>query len=553
MVDISNRVLYGKRDLSTELEFQSFRDAIAYRVEHFPDVALYSYTDYNTNTRTEVMPKELQEQCQALSTWLFEKGYERKNIGLIGDSSYPYLLAVKAIVCSNNVAVPMDKSLEEETLHEFLVQSDCSALFYSKNYEERAQRFKEELGIEIFLLDEIDQLVQEGRELLAQGKDACLKLEPDVDAPAVILFTSGTTGKSKGVMLSQRNITADMILDIRESHFTYDGVIILPFHHAYGLTNADMIFFLYGKTLHINQNMRYMFRDFQTENPEGLVCVPLHLEVFYNAIWKNIRDQGREEEIRSKIEENRKNKNLTNAQKREMFRDVLSVMGNRFRAASSGGAPLNLEVFYGLRDFGIEVNPGYGITECSPMVSCNSEEDMRPESVGRIMEGLEVMVANPDKNKEGEICLRGPIVMLGYYKDEEATKEALKDGWLYTGDMGYVDKDNYIYLSGRKKNLIILANGENVSPEELEGKIMGCHAVKEVVVYEKNKKITAQIFADPEYAGSEEGVSTEDVIRKYISEVNSVVPNFKQIAAVEFRKTPFARNSSQKILRSSLE
>lgn len=553
MADISKRKLYGKHELLADFECSNFREAAQYRAEHFPNVALFTYTDQDTGERTVVMPREFQEQYEALSVCLFENGCEGKHLAVMGDNSYQFMLLIQSALCSRNTAVPLDKSLDTDTLGMLLQKSDSSVLFYGRNYGEKAAALKEKLGIEVYELEELGKLVSEGQKLIEAGKTDCLSQEIDNDAPSVIMFTSGTTGNHKGVMLSQRNIVSAAIMDNRQCKFFYDGLLVLPLHHAYGLTCAVMIYMMFGKTIHINRNMRHMFRDLQAENPEGLVCVPLHHEVFYNAIWKGIRSAGREEEIRAKIEENRRHPELTDAKKREMFRDVLGVLGSRMKALSSGGAPLNMEIYNGLRDLGIEIYQGYGITECSPIVSCNFEGGVRTESVGRILEGMEIRIDDPDKDKVGEICLKGPNVMLGYYKDEEATREVLQDGWFHTGDIGYIDEDNYIYLSGRKKNLIILANGENVVPEELEAKIVLCRAVKEVVVFEKNRRITAQIFADEEYPAGKEGKSPEDIIRGHIAKVNQSLPNFKQIGAVEFRRTPFVRNSGGKILRNSVE
>lgn len=550
MADTGRRKLYGKMDHELELKCLTFRDAAEYRVKHFPDKVLYTYTDYASGQRTEIMPRKFQEQYQAVSTWLYENGYTgQKHVALMGDNSYQWLLAMQSLMCSGNVAIPLDKNLERDILLGYLRDGECTALFYSQNYEREALEFQAQLGIEIFKLEEIGRLADEGRKLIAQGKTDCLELSIDCEVPAVIMFTSGTTGKSKGVMLSQKNIISNALMD---TVFFYDGVLLLPLHHAFALTCANLNYMLGGVSAHINQNMRYMYQDLQAENPVGLVLVPLLIENIYHALWKNIRDRGLEEEVRKRIEETRRDKTLTNAQKRERFRDVTGILGNRLEVLVSGGAPMNEELYNGFGDFGIEILEGYGITECSPMVSCNLRECVKRGSVGQIIEGLEVKIGRPNKDGEGEICIKGPNVMLGYYKNEEATREVLEDGWFHTGDIGYLDEDNYLYLSGRKKNLIILANGENVSPEELEARILACRAVKEVVVYEKNKKIAAQIFADEEYA-AREGIDARECIRGHIQKLNEGAAGFKQILLTEFRTTPFARNSSGKILRDSVE
>jgi long-chain acyl-CoA synthetase len=555
MVGVENRKLYGKRERgSKEFACHNLREVIDYRIKTAPNKALYTYSDYSTNSRTVIMPEEFKRQYQAVSTWLYENGYLKKHIAIIGDNSYQWLLAMQSILCSNNIVVPLDKNLEKEILSEFLKESDTDALFYSANYEQKAIAFKEELGIEIYKLDDIDNIVKAGSSLIEEGKTECFEREIDNVAPAIIIFTSGTTGKSKGVVLSQQNIVYNALLDTESIHFAFDVVMLLPFNHVYGFNTTNIPHILNGSTMHINQNIRYMFKDFQTENPEASCVVPMHLEVFYKTIWKNIREAGREEEIRKKIEENRKNLSITDEQKLEMFRDVTSVvLGNRIKIFAVSSAPLNVELYYGFKDFGIDIIQGYGCTECSPQITCNPPENNKPGSVGIILTEMEVKIDNPDENKEGEICARGHNIMLGYYKNEEATKEVIRDGWLHTCDLGYLDEDNYLYVSGRIKNLIILSNGENVSPEELEFKVQACHAVKEVVVYEKNKRIAAQIFVDEEYVIPEGYTDAEDYIRKFIAQINKDTTTYKQISIVEFRKTPFDRTSSQKIQRSSVE
>ena len=554
MSGIENRKVYcyvEPKDIS--YENMDFRDLIERRLETAPDKVLYTYTDYREGHRHEIMPIQFKKDCQAASVWIYEKGHKREHMAIMGNNSYEWIVAMFSIVSSDNVCVPVDKNLDADTLAQIIKNSDSSVLFYDKTYQEKAKIIEEKLGITLYSLDDMEQMIQEGEKLIEAGKDEGLHISLDKKAPAFIIFTSGTTGERKGVVLSQYNLISNSYLDNENVRFFCDVVILLPFHHCFGLNTANIPHLLSGRTMHINQNMRYMYQEFQAENPEGELIVPLLLENYYDTLWRRIRESGKEDEVRRKIEENKKNPELTPAEIREMFKEELSFLGNRMYRMYTGGAPLNEIYHHGFKDFGIEILQGYGITECSPVLANHPGGHFRSGSVGRIIPGIEVKIDNPNKDNEGEVCIRGPIVMLGYYKNEEATKEVMEDGWFHTGDLGYIDDENYLYITGRKKNLIILSNGENVSPEEIEAQLLEIQIIKEVVVYEKDDKIAAQIFLNEEYIAKENIEEPEKLVQEKVAELNLKSTNFRQISIVEYRKTPFLRNSSQKIKRDSVE
>ena len=553
MIEIKDRKLEGKREsVSKGYEAWDIRDLIDERIKSAPDKVLYTFNDKQTGDRVEIMPAQFKEDSQAMTAWLCEQGYRRRHIAIIGDNSYAWVVAMFGILGSDNVLVAIDKGLSEEEIGELLSFSDCDIAFYAEMCAEKVEPLKDKLNLTLYKLD-IRKQIEEGRKLLSGGKDEYLKLKIDTEAPAVILFTSGTTGKRKGVVLSQKTLIVNSVLDNENARFFHDVILLLPFNHCFGLNTANIPHLLSGRTIHINSGIRYLYRDLVNENPEGLLIVPAILENLYFTMWKKIKENGREEAVQKKIDENRKNPHLTLEQKREMFKEELSIFGNRLRTIYTGGAAQNVRFRDGFGDFGIEVLEGYGITECSPVITNQPSGLWKPQSVGRIIPGIEVKIDKPDANMEGEICVKGPIVMLGYYKNEEATKEAVTDGWFHTGDMGYLDSDNYLYITGRKNNLIILSNGENVSPEELETQLTENPLIKEVVVYAKDNKIAAQIFPDQEYAAQEKIDDVQGVIKDYVAECNLKNTNYKQISVVEFRETPFLRTSSQKIKRDSVE
>ena len=520
-----------------------------YRLRTAPDVPLYTFTDYHTGVRTQIMPEEFVEQYQALGTWLAEQRYERKHIAVMGDSSYEWIRTMQAVICSNNVLVALDRNLEIGTLVEMLKASDAELLFCSEKYRDKAEKISGILGIKVLILEENAGRIEEGKKLQEAGKCGCIREKLDPDAPALLVFTSGTMGSSKCVMLSLRNLVTNTFCCWEQMRLHYHIVFILPFHHVYGLNIAHFPYVLDGKTIHINQSIRDLFRDIRSENPEVIVGVPLFVELFYKMVWKDIREKGLEEKVLSMIEENRKNPELSMNEKLEMFRFATGVLGNRIRGLIVGGAPISDKYYYGFRDLGLDVSQGYGITECSPLVAATYLNANRPGSVGKVLQGTEMMIDQPNEHGEGEVCVRSPGVMLGYYKDEEATGEVIRDGWFHTGDIGYIDEDDYVYLSGRIKNLIILANGENVSPEEIELRLIDHPAIQELVVYAKGDRIAAQIYVSPDCQEED----PQEEIRRFISQYNDSAPSFKQISVVEFRDVPFERTASQKILRNSLQ
>ncbi len=535
---------YAKRDIPENyVMLNTYRELLEYRLKTSPDVPAFRTKNHSTGEEICVLPAELSDQVDGLSAWLAGKGYRRTHIAILGENSYQWVLLMFGIICSDNVLVTIDKGLEYRTMQSIVGRSDSRVLFCSKEYEDKAALLKEQYGLDIYPLSEVINYAQQG---LAGGKPESIETDPD--AMAILMYTSGTTGPSKGVMLSQRNAMNNLSVSVNHTNLYGDCNYLLPLNHIYGLVPALLVPFYTGCTNTINLNLRYMMDDIREARPELLIMVPLIIETIYNSIWKGLRAKGMESRIKALIEKNRA-EGVSDEVKREMFKAVLEPFGGRLTRIVSGGAPLNVRLYEGFKDFGVEVINGYGITETSPVLAINRMELNKPESVGYIVAGEEVKIENPDENGDGEICVRGSSVMLGYYKDEERTAESLRDGWFYTGDKGFLDEDDHVYINGRIKNLIILANGENVSPEELEGMLYENEAILECLVYEKDAKITAEIFIDEDYikrSGIEDG---EAYVRKFISDLNLELAVYKRIGTVLFRDTPFERTSSKKIKR----
>ena len=546
---MAEKIFYYKAEDDRSMpELLTYREMLEYRIKTAPDAALFRSYDFKEEKEYSILPADFLEQTDALGAFLRSKGYSRNCIAILGDNSCEWILMMFGIICSDNVLVPLDKGLETDTLITFTERSGSKAIFCSSAFRQKAELIAEKCGIDIYELEKLSEYAEQGRALIGTYPPA----KTDPDNMAIMMFTSGTTGVSKGVMLSQRNIVINSCKVIQQSDFSGDGLYLLPLNHIYGLNSAQNVTLLCGNTVTINKNLRYMIKDIQMSRPVIMFIVPLMVEMIYAGLWKGIKANGMEEKVRAMIEENRRKGNVTNEEKREMFKDILAFFGGRLEKIVSGGAALSYKYYEGFKDFGIEILQGYGITECAPVLAVNCLHLNKPESVGRVVCGSEIMIDDPDKDGCGEICAKGPNVMLGYYKNDEENAKAMKDGWFHTGDKGYLDDDGYIFITGRIKNLIILSNGENVSPEEIELKLYDCPAIQECVVYEKDGSICVQIFKNDEFIEQNGIENGEQYIKDYVSSLNTSLAVFKRIHTVEFRDIPFERTSSKKIKRSSV-
>ena len=492
---------------------------------------------------------ECSSLTEQLGTFLLSQGHEAAHLAIIGENSTEWVLSFLAVTCSGNVAVPVDRALPLQDIAELAEHSECSAVFYSDgsapvidHLKSLGGRFS---GISYYQLSKVYEYADEGRELIDDGNRAFSEAGERInrDTPASIVYTSGTSGKMKGVMLSHGNITSDVVATCMCAEADH-AQLLLPLHHTFSWASAMLAAFLYIKDLHISGNLRHIVKDFQTNHPQNVAAVPMMAEMLHKGIWNTARSSGQEDRLRRGVAMSRALMKIGIDMRRSIFRNVHDNFGGELELIICGGAHLDEEVEKGLRDLGIEVLCGYGITECSPVVAVNRNHDHRYGSVGKPLPCNRVRIDEPDENGIGEILVSGSNVMLGYYKDPEATAEAFDGEWFRTGDYGRIDSDGFLYLTGRKKNLIILANGENVSPEEIEEKLLKIGFVKEVVVYEENGVITGEIFLDKEsYPDADERL--DDGLKAF----NRKMPPSKRIGKVKTRDIPFEKTTTMKIKR----
>ena len=476
------------------------------------------------------------DDVNAAGTWLLHHHIRDTHIALIDGNSYPWLVMYFAVILSGNVAVPIDKDLSQEELVHLIKHSESTKIFTSKKISARLKDAMPELSV--FLLSELDALIEEGSGLLRNGERSFLECPQDTEKLAMIVYTSGTTGASRGVMLNQANLTADINSGCHFFNPEGRALSVLPFHHTFGLVVSLLMFMCWESPVFINTGTRYLMADFKEAKPVTTMLVPLHIQTFHKMIMENAKKSGKYKKLRAAMKLSLFLFRIGIDVRSSLMKEIREAFGGELRYIFVGGAVLDPYYEREFRAWGIELITAYGATECSPGIAANRNFHHREGAVGRAIECCQLRIA-----EDGEVLIRGENVMMGYYHDEEGTAEVLKDGWYASGDIGYLDDDGFLFLSGRKKNLIILSDGENVSPEKLEAGIGRIEGVAEAMVYEDNNAISVQIYPDDEHMGQQAWF--EEKIRIF----NEAIPPTQRIKTVKLRTTEFPKSTSKKILR----
>ena len=472
----------------------------------------------------------------ALGTWLLHHGIREKHIALIEGNSYPWLVVFFAVILSGNIIVPVDKDLPQEELVRLLRHSESSHVFTSKKL---AGVLAEAVpDISAHLLSDLDAVITEGESLLRSGDRSFLDYPQDLEKLAMIVYTSGTTGASRGVMLNQANLVADINSGCHFFNPEGPSMSVLPFHHTFGLVVSMLMYICWGVTVFINTGTRYLMADFKDAKPITVMLVPLHIQTFHRMIMENAKKTDKYKKLRAAMKLSLFLYSLGIDIRSSLMHEVREPFGGNLKYIFIGGAALDPYYEKEFRAWGIELITAYGATECSPGIAANRNFYHREGSCGRAIECCQLRIAD-----DGEVMIRGENVMMGYYRDEAATAEALRDGWYASGDIGYLDEDGFLFLTGRKKNLIILSDGENVSPEKLEAGIERIEGVAEAMVYEENGSISVMIYPDEDHMGRQEWF--DEQIRHF----NDTLPPTQRIKAVILRSTEFPKSTSKKILR----
>ncbi len=560
-------VYYPVRDVS------DLKDMIAKSAELFKDRPAYLQKDKPGGTFQPLTYGEFKEKLDALGTRLMDLGLAGKKIAVIGESCYQWLLTYFATVCGVGVIVPLDKNLPPEELKNLVKRSGASALVYTKRSEKSIKGlFEERFDLEYFIsmgedehTDEylsMDKLIEEGQKLLKEGIRDFVDAEIDPEQMATLMYTSGTTGLSKGVMLSHKNIVANVYNMSKLVHIPEGGIVlsILPIHHAYEFTCSICTTFYQGQTVAICEGIKYIQKNMIESKANIVLGVPLVFEKMYKGMWKQAESRGEAEKLRKAIDLSRKLK-LYNNQKlmKKLFKAIHQNFGNNITLFIAGGAAIDPKVIEDFEAMGLPMMQGYGMSENAPIIAVNQDRYSKAASVGKPMPQTEVKIVNPDEDGIGEVACKGPSVMMGYYDNPEATAEVLRDGWLYTGDLGYFDEDGFLYLTGRKKTVIVTKGGKNIFPEEVEAVLMENELIQEVVVYgvadEKvgNVMVTADIYPNYPLLQEQQGdMNSSDVYhfyKKIVDEANETMPAYKNVKRINIRATEFDKTTTGKIKR----
>ena len=568
MGDNENRKVYQSRPV------KNYRELVEYSCSNYAKNIAYKYKKDYTAKDVEYIEKTYEQtgkDIKYLSTALLDMGLEKKRIALIGNNSYSWCISYLAITCGNMIVVPMDKALPDNEIENLIRRSESEVVICDKKYIDNLERIKTENTnnlktiicteeIEDNRIIKIEDLLKKGKELIENGDTKYENIEIDENEMSIMLFTSGTTNEPKAVMLSQANICADLT-DIASWVKIYDTdtlLSFLPIHHTFECTITFLYGFYSGATVAFCDGLKYIQKNLAEYKVSVFVAVPLVLETMYKKIQKAVEEQGKTKLINKMTK-------ISNALlkckidiRKIVFKQILDNFGGNLRVVLYGAAPMNKETIIGFNNLGISLIQGYGLTETSPVISAETDKEKRPGSVGLALPSLQVKIEDKDENGEGEITVKGPVVMLGYYKNDEETNKVLKDGWFRTGDYGYIDDDGFIYITGRKKDIIVLRNGKNVYPQEIEFLINKIPYVAESLVYSRDKSKTdtmlcAKIVYDKEHIKEFLGEKTEkeykEIIWEEIKKINQTLPVFKHIKNITITTAPLAKTTTQKVKR----
>ncbi|MGN0672626.1 MAG: AMP-dependent synthetase/ligase [Anaerovoracaceae bacterium] len=537
------------------------------------------YTKFEKGPYQEIKYSQLLEDVNGLGTQFIAMGLKDKRIAVIGETTYMWSIAYLAAVNGTGVVVPLDKELPYDDLKNLIKESEASAVLFDRKREDIFVRMFEEgdTGLEYIISQDrktgdgaiISQweLVDAGKKLVENGDRSFLDAQIDNEEMSIIIFTSGTTGMAKGIMLSHKNICADLMVspvfvDLDETDIFFS---VLPIHHTFECT-CDFLMPLYkGAAIAHCEGLKYITKNLQEVKPTYFLAVPAIFDALYKAIWKGIRKKGKEKTVRTAMKVSdflrRFGIDITD----RLFAEIKSVLGGRMRMMISGGAAINPDILEDLQSFGIHAIQGYGLSEAAPMGALNPQSRPKSHSCGMAFPGFDAKIADHGSDGVGEICLKGDNIMLGYYRNPEATAEVIRDGWFYTGDLGYIDDEGYIVITGRKKNVIIAKNGKNVFPEELEYQLSLYDEIAEAMAFETDsedetdKIIAVGIYPDWNYMKETYGDRADDdeevrkIIWEIVDKVNAENPAYKMIRKVNLRHSEFSKNTSKKIVRFRAE
>lgn len=556
-------------------DVNDFRELLNRSAKKYPDHVAYEFKENLGKKDQKVVKKtykEVKEEVEAFGSSLLNMGLEGKKVALIGNNRYEWCESYFAVTTSNMVVVPLDKALPNGEIKSLIERSKADAVIYENKYSEVFEEIKGSGNSSLKFYINMDlkndengilsfrKLVDDGKKLIKNKKSKYPKIKIDNTKMSVLIFTSGTTNTAKGVMLSQKNITSNIASMARMSKMYDNDVLLsfLPLHHTFECTITFLYGWYSGATVAFCDGLKYIAKNLEEYKISVFVAVPLVLETIYKKIQKGIRDQGKEKLVNMMSK-------LANFLlifhidiRRKVFKSVLDQLGGNLRIAYFGAASMDKKVIEGYNNFGIDTVQGYGLTETSPLIAAETDKEHCPGSVGMAPFNVQLKLEDVDENGVGEIVAKGPNIMLGYYENPEATKAVMKDGWFHTGDLGRFNKDGYLFIAGRKKEVIVLKNGENVFPSDIEFLVNKLHYVKESILFPReNTKgeiaLGIKIVYDPDLIKEMFGDKTEeeykDLIWEDIKVINQELSVFKRIKELIITTEPLEKTTTQKVKR----
>lgn len=523
-------------------------------------------------TYENITYKMFLEHINCLGTKLYDMGLKNKRIAVLGRNRYEWVLGHLTNLLGGMVSIPLDKDLQLDELENSLIRSKADAIFFDEKYIEKIEKIKSRnnTNLKEYICmtklpeySDVHTLIEEGKKLLEQGNKEYISAKIDENSMNILLFTSGTTSKSKAVMLSQKNIASNVyaMQKVEDIRSTDSNLAFLPMHHIFGST-CLIVMLACGVRTSFPDGLRYVAQNLKEYEVSVFVGVPLLVEAIYNKVVKEIEKQGKTELIKKAIKVSNFLMKFHIDIRRKVFKQIINNLGGKMRFVISGGAPLDPEVQKGFNNFGIKMVQGYGLTETSPVICAENDFKMRNGSIGVPLENVTVEIVNKDENGIGELRAKGPNVMLGYYENEEETNNVLKEGWFYTGDLGYKDKDGFIFITGRQKNMIVLKNGKKIFPEEVETLVNRIDVVQECMVFgmpdenDKNDvKLSVKVVYNKEEVKEKYGDISEEEIRNIIwnkikNDVNTTVPRYKHIMNMILTDKELIKTTTKKVKRN---
>lgn len=563
-----------RKKLHSIEKITDLKDMLAKTENKFGDKPVFKYKTSEPGVFDVITYKEFIEKVNALGTKLIDLGLKGKRIAVISENRYEWCVAYLAACCGTGVVVPLDKALPANELESLIIRSGVEAIFYSNKYNEVMQDIKQRRTTDLRYYISMDlekmengiysehELIQKGKELIEKGNRNFLDAKINNEEMACMLFTSGTTSMSKAVMLSHKNICSNL-MDIASVLKIDDNdtlLSFLPLHHTFECTVGFLYVLYKGASIAYCEGIRHIANNIKEFEITAMISVPALYENIYKRVMKSIEKKGKLAEVEKIMKLSGMLSKVGIDFRKKMFKEIHESLGPKLRLMVNGGAALDYEVEKGFNELGFRIVQGYGLTETSPVIAAGTDFAQRLGSVGKVFPSLKVKIINKNENGVGEVLVKGPSVMLGYYQNEEANKEVFEKGWFHTGDLGYIDKKGFLFLAGRKKSVIVLKNGKNVYPEEIESIINRIDGVKESFVYgkpeennEDDLKLCVKIVYDKDLMRELYKANTEEEIKNAlwikIKEVNKTMPPYKYIKEISISEEELIKTTTLKIKR----